>query len=74
MKHTAREKVAYWIRRYRKERKLTQDAVSKRLGLTRTCLPNWESSKFPVSIDHLESLSKILSVHIALFFQDIPED
>jgi transcriptional regulator with XRE-family HTH domain len=72
-KHTAQEKVAYWVRRYRKERKLTQDSLSKRLGVTRACVPNWELYNSPISIKILESISQILGVHIMLFFQDIPD-
>jgi DNA-binding XRE family transcriptional regulator len=74
MKHTAEEKVAYWVRRYRKERRMTQDSMSKRLGVTRACMPNWESGRIPISIRHLDSISQILGVNIMLFFQDIPED
>lgn len=73
-KHSAEARVAYWIKRYRKERKITQDSLAARIKISRSSIPNWENRTYPVSIYCLENISKALGVHITLFFQDIPED
>jgi len=71
---TAEQKVAYWVRRYRKEHNITQADLSDRISITRCSVNNWEKSRAPISIEYLDAISKVLGVHITLFFQDIPID
>lgn len=72
-KHTAAERVAYWVRRYRQERNIKQGDLANRISITRCSVNNWEKLRSPISIEYLEAISKVLGVHIALFFQDIPK-
>lgn len=72
-KHTAEQCVAYWVRRYRKERNIRQGDLADRISITRCSVNNWEKLRSPISIEYLEAISKVLGVHIALFFQDIPD-
>lgn len=68
MKHTADQKVAYWVRRYRKERKMTQAVLADRIGISRTSIPNWEAGRIPISVEWLEAIAHVLYVDITLFF------
>lgn len=59
------------IRKYRKELKLTQAEVAKRVGVLQHHVNRWENDRVVPSIEHLKPLAKALEVTVdALLFAD----
>ena len=50
------------IRRYREEKKLTQDALAEKLHVTRQAGSNWETGKNQPDLDMLEALAGALDL------------
>ena len=53
------------IRRYREEKKLTQDALAEKLHVTRQAVSNWETGKNQPDLDMLEALAGALEMEPA---------
>ena len=53
------------IRRYREEKKLTQDALAEKLHVTRQAVSNWETGKNQPDLETLEALAGALDLEPA---------
>ena len=71
---TADKRAAYWVKRYRKERNMTQAVLADKINSTRVSVNYWESGRNSISLNRLEAVAHALCVDITLFFQAIPED
>ena len=60
--------VARNIRRYREEKKLTQDELAERLHVTRQAISNWETGKNHPDLDMLSSLAQALDLDMTDLF------
>ncbi len=52
------------IRRYREEKKLTQDALAERLHVTRQAVSNWETGKNQPDLEMLEAAAEALDLEL----------
>ncbi len=52
------------IKRFREEKKLTQDEVAEKLSVTRQAVSNWECGKTEPDIDTLHKLAEAFEVSI----------
>ena len=52
------------LRRYREEKKLTQDALAEKLHVTRQAVSNWENGKNRPDLDMLEAAAKALDLEL----------
>ena len=52
------------IKRYRENKKMTQDDLAAKLGVTRQAISNWETEKTQPDIETLQKISQILEVSI----------
>ncbi len=52
------------IRRYREEKKLTQDALAEQLHVTRQAVSNWETGKNQPDLEMLEAAAKALDLEM----------
>jgi transcriptional regulator with XRE-family HTH domain len=71
---TALERVAYWIRWYRKSNGMTQAELAKKIYSARITVTSWEKGHRSISIDTLEAISKVFNVRITAFFKKIPSE
>lgn len=55
-------KLAEQIRKLRKAKKLNQVELGKRLGVTKSCICNWESDNVQPSIEMLVRMASIFAV------------
>ena len=62
--------VGVWIQALRKGRGYTQKQLGEMLGLSTITIQNYESGRRKPDIDILHSISKVLEVDVALFFED----
>lgn len=69
----AKRLVAWNVRRLRVERGLTQEALALSADVDMSHLANLEVERANVSIEFLEQLADVLSVHISEFFRAFPE-
>lgn len=53
------------IKRFREDRKITQDVVAEKLGITQTAYSKIENNQSKLSVERLKEIAKIL---------DVPED
>ena len=60
--------VARNIRRYREQKKLTQDELAERLHVTRQAVSNWETGKNHPDLDMLSSLAQALDLELTDLF------
>lgn len=49
------------IKRFRKEQKLTQDAVAEACGVDRATISKWETGEFAPRVEKLPKLAAILN-------------
>ena len=56
--------IAKNIRKIRKQKNITQDALAEQLHVTRQAVSNWETGKNQPDLDMLESLSRTLGVEL----------
>ena len=52
------------IRRYREEKKLTQDALAEELHVTRQAVSNWENGKNQPDLEMLEAAARALDLEL----------
>ncbi len=52
------------IKRYRNERKMTQDQLAEKMNVTRQAVSNWENSKTQPDIDTITLLAEVLGVSV----------
>ncbi len=52
------------IKKYREEKKITQDALAERLSVTRQAVSNWECGKTEPDIETLHKISEALEVSV----------
>lgn len=57
-------KVSKNLKKFRTEKKLTQDALAEKLHVTRQAISNWENDKTKPDIESLEMLADVLEVDI----------
>lgn len=59
-----REEIGMFIATLRKEKKLTQEELAERLGVTNKTISRWETGKYMPDLSLLSELSKELGVTI----------
>lgn len=52
------------IRRYREQKKLTQDAMAEKLHVTRQAVSNWETGKNRPDLEMLEAAARVLDLEL----------
>ena len=52
------------IKRYRENKKMTQDDLAAKLSMTRQAISNWETEKTQPDLEMLQKISQILEVSI----------
>ena len=52
------------IKRYRENKKMTQDDLAAKLSMTRQAISNWETEKTQPDLEMLQKVSQILEVSI----------
>ena len=57
------------IRRFRVQKKLTQDALAEKLHVTRQAVSNWETGKNQPDLEMLEAMAKALDLELAVLLQ-----
>lgn len=62
------------VKKYRLERKLSQEKLAEISGLHRTYISALECEKRNISIDNIESIAKALAVDPYLLFQNCEKD
>ena len=55
-------KLAEQIRKLRKERRISQVELGKRLGVTKSCVCNWENDNVQPSVEMLVRMASLFSV------------
>ena len=56
------------IKKYRKQKKLTQYQLALRLGVSRSCVANWEAHLRAPTVEQYCALAKILDVNVGDLF------
>jgi transcriptional regulator with XRE-family HTH domain len=67
-KNTQNRAIGLRIQMARKEAGLNQEELSKKVGVNRTTLANWETGKFELSNENLLNVSRILGKSMSYFF------
>lgn len=67
-----REVVARNLQMIRKENKLTQVELSKKINYSDKAISRWEKGEVLPDIEVLQSISKVYGVHISFFFEEQP--
>lgn len=73
-------KVSKNIKKYRKEKNITQDMLAEQLNVTRQAISNWENDKSQPDIESLKSMADFMHVEIyngnivvtAIFVENTP--
>lgn len=62
------EKIGKYIKKVRKENKLTQEELAKKLYISRQAVSNWEKGKTAPSVDNVSAMSELLDLSIVDVF------
>lgn len=62
------------LRKYRKERGLSQEAFSEKVGLHRTYISALEREKRNISIDNIQKIANALEIDTYMLFIDTTKD
>ena len=57
------------LRKLRRDRGLTQDALAKKIGKTHATIHRFETGELDPKSDHLEQLARALNCHVNDFFK-----
>lgn len=63
------DKIGQFIKKQRKENKMSQDDLAEKLYLTRQAVSSWENGKTVPSIDNIKDLANIFNVSIPEMYQ-----
>jgi transcriptional regulator with XRE-family HTH domain len=63
------KQIGMWVKHYRQGRKLTQESLAARAGISRTYLARLESGKHDPTVRVLEKLAKALGVKVGRFLE-----
>lgn len=60
-----------WLRKYREENGLTQETLSKKIGISRQMVGHLETGKANPSVETAKAIADVLNFDWTLFFENI---
>ena len=63
------KKLGQWLSEKRKEKKLTQPEVARRMNTTKQCICNWEKGLRPMSAEKLVKYCEVCGIDLREFVE-----